>query len=352
MELHTLSLRFRKQFQNRKSGFQTRDLLIAEISNGSLTGFGEIAPLPGYSRESLTQARDQFVGISQQIEVKELVKQAPSNILENILNLDLYPSVEFGVLSALLDLRAKSRKFSIHRLLSAHTVKSIRCNALIGLENRNETAHLASEAAKNGFHRVKLKFGRPEFGKDLEALQAAVDAAGPDILFRLDVNGGWEYAQAQRHLHTLADYPIDYIEQPLPAEQLDQLTQLQFESTIPIALDESIISINRWETFFKQSPVRTLVIKPMIHGLFFLSPAFQTLTETETVRVIISSSFESPVGHAFLCQLAAAVAPDEFHGLSTLDLFEKSSKIGNGYLQTGERIRLPDETGLGMDIPL
>jgi o-succinylbenzoate synthase len=352
MEVHSFSLQFRKQFQNRKSGIQTRELLIAEISDGGRTGLGEIAPLPGFSEESLAQARDQFLALSREIRIKALMPQEPADILETILDLDLYPSVECGIASALLDLRANVMQMPVHRLLTGRSVKSIACNGLIGLENRSSASDAAREAAQSGFQSIKLKFGRPEFENDIEILRAAVKAAGPDISFRLDVNGGWQYEQARQHLETLSEYPIDYIEQPLPADQLDELNQLQNESSIPIALDESISHVDAWDAFFEQSSLRILVIKPTVHGLFFLSPTFQTLAETHKVRLVVSSSFESPVGHAFLCQLAAAAAPDESHGLATLDLFEDSRGIGDGYPLTGGRIKLPEGPGLGTGIRL
>lgn len=347
MDIHSFSLEFRKQIQNRKSGFNTRELLIVQLFSDGLNGYGEIAPLPGYSGESLSQAREQYVGISQHLDIKDLIQQEPTGIIENILKLSLYPSVECGLLSALLDLKAQTESLPVHRLLRMRPVKSLRCNALISFENSENTFDLVSAASKRGYTCIKLKFGRPEFESDLEVLRTAVEVAGQDILFRLDVNGGWRYTEARHHLNKLADYPIDYIEQPLPAGRLDELTQLQTDTPIPIALDESIQHITAWDEFFQQSPVNILVLKPMIHGLFFLSPDFQNLLNKYNSRLIISSSFESPVGHAFLCQLAAAVAPFETHGLATLDVFKNIPEIQGDYSLTKGHIRLPDNDGLG-----
>ena len=103
----------------------------------------------------------------------------------------------------------------------------------------DEPATVAQRATRAGhFPALKIKLGGPH---DLDTL-AAVRAvyAGP---IRVDANTGWSLDEATRLLPDLVRLGVELIEQPFPAERLDQLAALQAISPLPIVADESAVTI-------------------------------------------------------------------------------------------------------------
>jgi L-rhamnonate dehydratase len=104
---------------------------------------------------------------------------------------------------------------------------------------------IAAEAAamvKLGYGTVKVKLGSNERA-DLALMQAVREAVGPDIKIRGDVNGAWTIGTAKRQLRKLAAFDPEYIEQPLPLEDLAGHAHLRQSCGVPIALDESAYTL-------------------------------------------------------------------------------------------------------------
>jgi L-alanine-DL-glutamate epimerase-like enolase superfamily enzyme len=82
---------------------------------------------------------------------------------------------------------------------------------------------------------LKLKLGSGD--SDDVARVAAVHDAAPQARLILDANEGWTAAWLVQHLDALARYPIDLVEQPLPAGQDGDLANLRPPFTV--CADES-----------------------------------------------------------------------------------------------------------------
>src|SRR5262249_59685633 len=87
---------------------------------------------------------------------------------------------------------------------------------------------------KEGFTCVKVKVG---IGDDAGRV-AAVRAAAPDALIRIDANGAWRTPrEALANLRALAPAGIELCEEPIHGA--DELAAVREESPIPIACDET-----------------------------------------------------------------------------------------------------------------
>ena len=103
----------------------------------------------------------------------------------------------------------------------------------------DEPAVVAERARRAGhFPALKIKVGGPSDLATLEAVRAVFD--GP---LRVDANTGWQPGDAVRLLPELERLGVELIEQPFPADRLDQLAALQERSSLPIVADESAVTI-------------------------------------------------------------------------------------------------------------
>ena len=106
----------------------------------------------------------------------------------------------------------------------------------IGIDAPAVVAERASRAAH--FPALKIKVGGPADLATLEAVRAVF--SGP---IRVDANTGWSPEDAVALLPDLERLGVELIEQPFRARRLDQLRQLQEQSSLPIVADESAVTI-------------------------------------------------------------------------------------------------------------
>ena len=107
-----------------------------------------------------------------------------------------------------------------------------------------------------GYKRIKLKI-KP--GHDV-ALVAAVRAAFPDIRLSVDANACYTLADAGL-LQKLDDLALDYIEQPLAWDDIQDHAVLQKRMTTPICLDECINSVRACRQALQADAARVINIK-------------------------------------------------------------------------------------------
>jgi len=94
---------------------------------------------------------------------------------------------------------------------------------------------------RTGARCLKIKLGSPDgIEADQASFAAAEEAARPrGVALRVDANGGWDLAGARRMLPWLRDRGVEYVEQPLHHDRLEELPALSRGRALPIFLDES-----------------------------------------------------------------------------------------------------------------
>jgi L-alanine-DL-glutamate epimerase-like enolase superfamily enzyme len=91
-----------------------------------------------------------------------------------------------------------------------------------------------------GHTRVKIKVGLPSLDEDLERVAAVRRIIGPGRLLMVDANQLWDLPGARRAAAALAPYDIFWLEEPLPAEDIQAYVRLRTAISIPVAAGESL----------------------------------------------------------------------------------------------------------------
>ena len=172
--------------------------------------------------------------------------------------------------------------------------------------------------ANSGCHTAKVKVAEAgqHFSADVARVAAVREALGDSGFLRVDVNGAWGVDEAEACLGRLAQFDLQYVEQPCAT--LLELAELHPRTNIPIAADESIRSGASPEQIVDSGAVDMLVMKvqPMGGVARMLDWASRA-----GLAVIPSSALETSVGLA--SGLAAAAALPELPyacGLATVSL--------------------------------
>ena len=141
-----------------------------------------------------------------------------------------------AVSAALHDLAAKRLGVPLWKMWGLNPSKAPRSSFTIGIGDIAEIRRKVEEAADYPILKVKL-------GSDHdEEILGAVRGAAPDKVLRVDANAAWTPKQALRMMHVLVGHGVEFVEQPLPAHDLDGLRFVRERAPLPIVADESCVT--------------------------------------------------------------------------------------------------------------
>ncbi|MGH3714870.1 MAG: mandelate racemase/muconate lactonizing enzyme family protein [Micromonosporaceae bacterium] len=107
----------------------------------------------------------------------------------------------------------------------------------------------ALESRKRGLRGVKVKIGKPSGTEDLARIQAVRDAVGPDFALMVDANQSMTGAEAVRRAQLLEHLDLEWIEEPLPADDLSGHARLARATATPVAVGESLYSVAQFREY-------------------------------------------------------------------------------------------------------
>ena len=172
-----------------------------------------------------------------------------------------------------------------------------------------------------GCRTAKIKVAEPGQGlADDTARVAAVRAhLGPDGRIRIDANGAWTVDEAERAIHALAGFDLEYVEQPCaPVEELWEIRQRVKYMGIPIAADESVRKSQDPLRVARHEAADILVIKAQPLG--GITAALRIVADAG-LPVVVTSALDTSIGISMGLHLAAAIPHLEFDcGLATASL--------------------------------
>jgi len=278
-------------------------LLIELASDEGAVGWGEAAPLPGFSRESFDEVTGQLRHLAGSMVGREATVDFEGAFARE---LDLAPSARFGFELALWDLYAASSGKALPELLTRHPRATVPINALIS--SPDHAIEEARRARAAGYEAVKLKVGGRGVGEDVELVRAVHGTLNGDVSLRLDANRAWTFEEAGRFAGATADLRLEYVEEPLsdPAG----LPSLSRTCDLPVALDESLVLMQP-EALEGHGYARAVVLKPTLLGGILRTLRFARLAARLGMRPVISAAYESGVGTSCLVALAAGVGDKE-----------------------------------------
>jgi L-alanine-DL-glutamate epimerase-like enolase superfamily enzyme len=143
---------------------------------------------------------------------------------------------------ALWDLKAKALGLPLYKLLGPYT-DSVPVYGSGGWTNFSTRELIAEQMdyVNRGFPRVKMKVGK-DFGnaeeEDIKRLAAVRKALGDDIEIYVDANNGYYAKQAIRMSKRFEEFNVQWLEEPVLADDIEGLAAVSRATTIPVATGE------------------------------------------------------------------------------------------------------------------
>jgi O-succinylbenzoate synthase len=197
---------------------------------------------------------------------------------------------------------------------------SIRVNATMPAVSPDKVAGIL--ARFSGCRTVKVKVADPgqSLSDDVARVRAVRDVLGPEGRVRIDANGAWNVDEAEHAIHALAEYDLEYAEQPCAGvDELAELRKRVKYMGIPIAADESIRKAEDPLAVARAGAADLIVIKAQPLG--GLTRALQIVVAAG-LPAVVSSALDTAVGLSQGAALAAALPHLDYDcGLGTGALF-------------------------------
>jgi O-succinylbenzoate synthase len=314
---------------------------IVKVGRGPRnTGYGDIAPLPKYSIESMDEARNAV------IEWAELFKgPAAAQDEEKAYQFLLHtPSVLFGTECATLWLTKCAMEDSASRGRRSVPVAGLIDTAGF-IEAAGDSAHerallKAKSLLDRNYKTVKIKVGRGTVAEDIRLICDINKLSGGNFQIRLDANRAWDFDSAIEFARGIEGCPIDFVEEPLSTPE--RLPDLAAHTGLPIALDESVIDgMYDDEVFMDMRWAKAIILKPTLLGGVRATQELAYEALEHGVQPVISSSYESGIGIIALANVAATLTEEDVAaGLDTYETLAEdvlehrfSARDGRYYLE-------------------
>jgi O-succinylbenzoate synthase len=312
-------------------------ILLRLAGEDGSEGWGETAPLPGFSDEGLDLAAAQLGDLATSATGRETtdVRTDPQGGFGRELDRPhVAPSVRFGLELALWNLWAASTGVPLPELLTPRPRATVPVNGLLS-GSPDEVLAEAHRMRDAGYGTVKLKVGARTVARDVALVRALGEELGDAVSLRLDANRAWTFEQAAGFFRGVAGVSLEYVEEPLadPA----RLPELVRELGVPVALDESLVGVGPEAL---AGYLRAVVLKPTLLGGISRTLRLAERAQRLGVTPVVSSAYESGVGTAALVALAAGIGDravpaglDTYRRLasdvlvSTLDLSAPSVRV-------------------------
>ena len=234
-EFERVSLPLADPFTIARGTTETAENVVVRIADDSHEGIGAAAPSSFYGETPATveAVLPDLLAVVEEVgdpQARQRIERELRAVVEG------NPAARAAVDVALADLAAKRLDIPLYRQLGLDPAATPVSSFSIGSAAPDEMRRKAERAVQEGYSVLKVKLGT---GDDAERL-AAVREGAPDARIRVDANGAWTPTEAVAKTDLLAEHDVEFVEQPVPADDVDGLRHVRERGAVPVAADESV----------------------------------------------------------------------------------------------------------------
>jgi len=335
-----------------KTALRTLDyiesILIEINTDSGIKGYGGAAPtevITGDTEASIIKGiqiiADNITGFD--ISNMEIIMEKINNSM--IRNSSPKAAVDMAV----YDLYGKLYKVPVYKLLGGFR-NTLVTDLTISLNSPGQMAKDSIDAVAQGIKTLKVKLG-DNAETDLARMKAIREALGPDIRLRVDANQGWQPKEAVELVNQMQreGVDLDFVEQPVAAENFEGMRFVKDRVSIPVIADESVFSPADALRLVNLKAADGINIKLMKSGGIYNAVKIADIAEAAGLFCMVGSMMESHAGLTAAAHFAASRSIIKEVDLDVpLLCSEKPERGGTEY--NGTTITLPESPGLGISV--
>lgn len=326
---------------------RVEDVLVKITTDCNMVGYGEAPPtgvITGDTTGSIIGAIEEHIKkniIGMDIEnLEEIMLKLNGCIIKNT-------SPKAAVDIALYDLYGQLYGAPLYKLLGGYR-KELTTDITISVNSPEEMAIDSVDAIRLGYNTLKIKVGR-DSAMDIKRLKAIRKAIGYDSNIRIDANQGWKPKEAVFTIRKMEDagLNIEFVEQPVAANDIQGLKYVTNNISIPVMADESVFSPKDALNIMQTRAADLINIKLMKTGGIYNALKICSMAEIYGVECMIGCMLESKISVNAAVHLAAAKSIITKIDLDGPSLCSEDPIIGGSVINESI-ITLSEEPGLGI----
>lgn len=220
----------------RGTATDTEVVFVRIEGDDGIVGIGGAAPTRHYGETAgtveavLPELLEMVEEVGDSHQIERIERQMCESIRRN-------PSARTAVSIALHDLVTKRLEIPLYQYWGLDPTESLESSYTIGIDDTQTMREKTEAARERGFGTLKVKLGTD---RDEEIVRTVREAA-PNARLFVDANEAWTPKEAVERIDRLAPYGLEFVEQPVPAENPEDLKYVYERSRLPIAADESCL---------------------------------------------------------------------------------------------------------------
>ncbi|MEZ4792972.1 MAG: dipeptide epimerase [Gelidibacter sp.] len=331
----TYQLSLKHSFTTSRYTVNVQNTVAVCISNGDVTGYGEATANPYYG-STVEKLSASIKSVSPIVETANDCHPTELwQLLEEKLKDDYFALCAID--GAYWDFYAKLHNRTLRSFWSTSDINLPKTNYTIGIDSIES---MKLKIKEKPWPIYKIKLGTKEDVKIVQELREVTDS-----VFRIDANCAWSVDETLENATLLKTLNVEFIEQPLKADDWDGMKVLMKECALPVFADESC---QRFEDVEKcAASFDGINIKLMKCG--GLTPALEMIKKARqlNLKIMAGCMTESTVGISNLVQLAPLLDFIDADGAMLLQ-----TDIATGTIFQEGRIIYSNEFGAGSKLLL
>jgi L-Ala-D/L-Glu epimerase len=249
---------------------------------------------------------------------------------------------------ALYDLAAKAANQPLFQFLGGGKTKPLETDITVGIGSPEVMAKQAAAFKQQGFQIIKIKLGKDP-AADVARVRQIRIAIGDNLLLRTDANQGWDFDGAAYALQNMAQYNIQFCEQPMRHWNDHRLPELRKISPIKIMADESVFDHHDAERLIAANACDYVNIKFAKSGGILEAIKINAVCEQNKIPCMMGGMLESRIALSAFAHFALAHDNIIFYDMDTCMLGHKKDPATGGVRYNGYYVEVPDTAGIGAD---
>ncbi|MCH7662098.1 MAG: dipeptide epimerase [Euryarchaeota archaeon] len=238
-DFERVSLPLEFPFTISRGTIEEAENVIVRVSDGDHTGIGGAAPSPHYGEttETVEAVLPALLEIVEEVGDPHELARIERRMRERV---NRNPAARCAISIALYDLVGKRLDLPLCRYWGLDSERTLETSYTIGIDDTERLAEKTATARERGYGTLKVKLGTE---RDEEIIET-VRKEAPEATIRVDANEAWSPREAVRKIEALSGYGVEFVEQPVPAENPEGMAFVRERSALPIAADESCVTLS------------------------------------------------------------------------------------------------------------
>ena len=290
LQIRKYVLELKHTFTISRESHDTQDTLIACLSLDGETGYGEATSNP-YYKITFESMQAEIEGIRNEIENYDFQKPEAFHGFLKEKGLSNFTLCALDL--AAHDLYGKLQEKPLYKIWNTDNSDYPVSNFTIGLDTVEK---MVQKMKEQPWPIYKVKLGTKEDVEIIRELRKHTDS-----IFRVDANCAWTAEIAIENSKAFLDLGVEFIEQPLRADDWEGMKKVKNESLLPVIADESCIvesDVSKCAGYFHGINIK-------LTKCGGLTPALRMIREAKTLglKVMVGCMTESSVGISAIAQL-------------------------------------------------